>query len=104
MGYPYRHHYTDDKGNHVTDEYDTRQEADYYRQKRGGRVVATYKVCDLQKGLFTDDHVNEASSPLEAARMYVKAVYPGRKVEVDLSGTGPIVVRGHRTSKVYNVF
>lgn len=62
-----------------------------------------YKICDLNKSMFTEDTKIEAKSPLEAAKKYIKQLGENKKVTRDMFNMGRLVVKGYSGSYVYNV-
>ena len=91
-----------ENGQEVKEEYYTRQEADYYkRQHNKAKVVTSYEVADIEKGLFAENYKCVAETPLKAVQQYIEENNLNIKVKVDLTNTGRFVVRSNNTSKVY---
>ena len=90
--------------NKEVESYNTRREADYYKKKYPkSKVVTDYDICDLEMGMFADNSVIEAESPLKALLSYIKDKQLDIKVAVDNFNRGRFVVRSDHTSKVYEV-
>jgi len=88
----------------IINEYSTRQEANYYKRKhKNSKIVTDYEISDIEKGLFSDNTIIEAESPLQAIKQYIKQNNLNILVKVDLTNTGRFVVRNNNTSKVYSV-
>jgi hypothetical protein len=91
-----------ENGQEVKEEYYTRQEADYYKRRHfKSKVVTSYEVTDIEKGLCQDTYRCIAESPIKAVQQYIKENDLNIKVKVDLTNTGRFVVRSNNTSKVY---
>lgn len=88
-------------GKEYLNQYESRQEASYYAKVNSGKVIFKYRICDLSKGMFSDDVFILAETPLKAVQKYFKQLGEERKVKRDLNNTGDIVVYGSRSSYVY---
>lgn len=62
-----------------------------------------YEICDLNKGMFSDNKIVFAKTPLEACKKYIKSIGEDKKIKRDMTNSGRLVVRNNRASYVYHV-